>query len=49
MCSTISLLSEHLQKDFWRWNEEQLSHSEAESGILIHDTGHSESIIAEFL
>jgi hypothetical protein len=37
-----------LQNDFWCWNEEQFSRPRIESGILIHRTGHSDSIIAEF-
>ena len=37
-----------LQNDFWSWNDKQLSRIKTELEILIHRTGHSESIIAEF-
>jgi len=37
-----------LQKDFWSWNEEQFSRIKTELGILIHRTGYSDSIIAQF-
>ena len=37
-----------LQKDFWPWNEEQLSRTKTELRILIHRTDLAGSIIAEF-
>src|SRR5262245_43721709 len=44
----ISTLPILLQNDFWCWNEEQFSRPRIESGILIHRTDDSDSIVAEF-